>query len=684
MNGIALQAYGVLMGIALAAAGIQVGPGTLSAGAVVSSGHRGAVLDMAEDGPRGLLFSVGADGFLRVWDSVAATLVRRIAVTRLEAQSVALDPAAPLVAVLVTDGVRSYAVDVWDWDAGKRLYGIPLQGAPLFVRFSRSGTYLLCGDMQWEGLHIFRSGDGTAVPFHPDGFGMVSFAAVSRSDATLMTYQPTGRIAYWDIASGNTIKEIPTVGGLVNVRASDDLSCLVGQSGPEIFGIDAVSGETRFRFDAGGIVSMDISGDAERIACLSSDGSLRVRSASDTAASTLEVVSGFDWRPRLVRMMTDGLVLGGDDGQIGILPRNGRPTEIARDVLARVIGMTAGDHRLAVATDNVIFVFLLGEKSPGVSPVDEAFSFPNPYHGPIGLEFLDPQNLLVWEQGSGPGSLGTINLSTRQFHRWGFSFDGPLASAVVVDGTLFTLEKGGEVQALDTSTGAQLYKDRWPGALCIAPLGARSLALGRLSGGALGSSLVRIDLDTGETAPLPAAVALTFALAPDAAGSALYALGEGPGGRTSLTRYDGPGLQAETVLDSVNGEYTSASLSLDPVKDSLYTSLGRDIVRVWTGGSFMKLADSARGTLTLCALDGLLASLQRDSTVSIWDTTADRAFAEIYPFADGNWAAVLADGTILGSSDGRSKVEILVRGQLWENGEKPPLTLPEEKPVAPQ
>ncbi|MGA2380839.1 MAG: hypothetical protein ABSG85_16200 [Spirochaetia bacterium] len=202
MSGLAVQAYRLLLSIAWAAAGIPVGPGTLSARVVVSSGHRGAVLDMAEDSARGLLFSVGEDGFLRVWDSAAATLARRIAVTRLEAQSVALDPVAPLAAVVVTDEVLSYAVDVWDWDEGKRLCSIPLQNAPLFVRFSRSGTYLLCGDMQWKSLHIFHSHDGTAVPFHPEGFGMVSFAEVSRSDTTLMTYQPSGRIAYWDIASG--------------------------------------------------------------------------------------------------------------------------------------------------------------------------------------------------------------------------------------------------------------------------------------------------------------------------------------------------------------------------------------------------------------------------------------------------------------------------------------------------
>ena len=195
----------------------------------MSSGHRGAVLDMAEDAARGLIFSVGEDGFLRVWDSGAGTLLRRIAVTRRTVQSIALDPSAPRAAVVVTDGVRSFTVDVWNWDTGKRLYSIPLQSAPLFVRFSRSGTFLLFGDMEWNSLHVCRAADGSPVPFHPEGFGMVAFAEASRTDATLMTYQPAGTISYWDIATGASIRDVPTVGGLVNIRTSDDRSCLVGR-----------------------------------------------------------------------------------------------------------------------------------------------------------------------------------------------------------------------------------------------------------------------------------------------------------------------------------------------------------------------------------------------------------------------------------------------------------------------
>jgi WD40 repeat protein len=669
MNGLAIQAYGLLIGIALAAAGIPVGPDSLTARAVVSSGHRGAVLDMAEDGARGLLFSVGEDGFLRVWDSGAGSLLRRIAVTRRKAQSVALDPAAPIAAVVVTDGVRSYAVDVWNWDTGKRLYSIPLESAPLFVRFSRSGTFLLFGDMQWDSLHICRSGDGTTVPFHPEGFGMVGFAETSRTDATLMTYQAAGMISYWDIATGTSIKEVPTVGGMVNIRTSDDRGCLVGQSGTQLIGIDAVSGETRFSMSTGGIASLDISGDAAEIACLSADGSLQVRSPG-SSPSVSPIADGFDWRPRLVRMTPHGVLVGGDDGQIGMISQDGHLAEFVRDVLARVTGIAAQGHTLAVAAGDVIHVFALGVKAPGMSPVTEAFSTANPYPGPVGLEFLDGQ-LVVWQQGANPGALGSIDLATRKFSAWNIPFVGPLAAVTARKDTLFTLEKDGTVKVLKFRTGEELFQTRWPGAVCIAPFGSSSLVLGRLSGGVLGSSLVRIDMRTGETAPIPGSATLTFALAPDPTGDRLYSLGVSPDGRTRLTRHDGAGLQTETVVDSAEGEYPSASLAFDPSSDFLYTSLGREVVKAWTGVSLESLGDPSRGTLSLRALDGLLASLQRDSSVSLWDSVADRSFGELYPFADGSWAAVMADGTILGSDDGRKRVGILVRGHLWESGKSP-------------
>ncbi|MGA2479823.1 MAG: hypothetical protein ABSG63_13815, partial [Spirochaetia bacterium] len=517
-------------------------------------------------------------------------------------------------------------------------------------------------------------------PFHPEGFGMVGFADSSRNDATLMTYQLSGTLAYWDIGTGNEIKEMPTAGGLVNVRTSDDRSSLVGQSGPEVIGIDAVSGETRFRTDATGIVSMDISGDARKVACLFADGSLQLRDTVSNAESAPQATGTFAWRPRLVRLTPDAILLAGDAGGIGTLSGDGRTTDFTRDILAQVSSMAARDGALALAAGDVIHIFLIGGRRPATSPVTESFSVANPFPGPVGLVFLGQQKLAVWKQGDSAGSISVIDLSTRRIIGSAISFDGALAAVAAQDDQLFVLEKSGEVVVLNPETGEQFFKARWPGADCVAPFGPSSLVLGGLSGGDIGGSLVRIDLRSGETVPLPGSSTITFALAADPAGKALYFLGVSPDDQTTLTRYEGTGLQRATVVDSAEGEFLSTSLSIDPVKDYLYTSLGREEIKAWTGKAMQRLAESARATLALAIMQGLLVSLERDSSVSLWDTAADQAVGQIYPFADGSWAAVMTDGTILGSLDGREKVgnsgSIIEKGRRESDSRSPSGEIP--------
>jgi WD40 repeat protein len=233
MNPVVAKAYGLLLGAALAAAGLPVAPGGLTSRAVVSYGHQGAVRDMAADASRGLVFSAGEDGTLRIWDAVSQTLMRRIAVTRQSIVSVAVDPAASLAAILITDGARANWADVWNWDTGELLYRVPLDAAPLFAHFSLSGKYLLFGTMSWDSLRIYRALNGQPVSA-PDEGGMVGFAEVSRSDATLMTYRLSGTIEYRDLGSGEIVKRVPAEPDLVNVRVSADRRYLVGHSSTEI------------------------------------------------------------------------------------------------------------------------------------------------------------------------------------------------------------------------------------------------------------------------------------------------------------------------------------------------------------------------------------------------------------------------------------------------------------------
>ncbi|HTP57777.1 MAG TPA: WD40 repeat domain-containing protein, partial [Spirochaetia bacterium] len=189
---------------------------------VVTTGHAGAVLDLQYDEKRNLLFSAGDDGTVRIWNAADGALYRSLRVTRLSAQSMAVDPASPRVAVVVSDGLRSFSLTVWDWEQDRQILRLPLKDAPLFLRFSGQGTYVVYGESSFESLRILDARTGAAVPFHAPRPGMVSFAEVSRSEKTIMTYQVSGSITYWDIASGGLTLEVPTVPYLSHVRISRD------------------------------------------------------------------------------------------------------------------------------------------------------------------------------------------------------------------------------------------------------------------------------------------------------------------------------------------------------------------------------------------------------------------------------------------------------------------------------
>ena len=114
----------------------QPEPGARS---LVNTGHTGAVLGLAFDARRDLLLSSGDDGTVRLWDTTLGIQVRKLQVTQLGARLLAVNPAAPQLAVIVTDGTGSYFLSVWDWEKERQLYRLPLKEEPLFLRFSARG-----------------------------------------------------------------------------------------------------------------------------------------------------------------------------------------------------------------------------------------------------------------------------------------------------------------------------------------------------------------------------------------------------------------------------------------------------------------------------------------------------------------------------------------------------------------
>ncbi len=125
---------GLCGALGVACRGFAAGAGETDLRSIVNTGHTGAVRGLEYDERRDLLFSAGDDGTVRIWDAAAGSLARKLQVTQLGAELLAVNPVVPQVAVVVTDGTGSYYLSVWNWEEERQLFRVPLKEEPLFCQ----------------------------------------------------------------------------------------------------------------------------------------------------------------------------------------------------------------------------------------------------------------------------------------------------------------------------------------------------------------------------------------------------------------------------------------------------------------------------------------------------------------------------------------------------------------------
>ncbi len=637
--------------------------------AVVISGHRGAVLAIASDEARGLLFTGGSDGTVKIWDAATRSLVKSLTVTGLQAAMIAVSPEGTRFAVLSTDSFQSFSVDVWDWQKGERLFRIPLDDQPLFLRYSASGRYLLYGLPRWESLRIVNASDGTPVAFHTEG-GMVGFATFSKSEKILMTYRMTGLISYWDLASGKLLESLQSVPLLAHIRLSPDLSSLVGSTDSELCLIDVTSGKVRTRVPVPGVTSMDISPSGNEVACLGQDGVLSRWDMGQGSLTQRDDLQAALQQPSVLHYVPGALILGSSSGEIASLAREGTSLSFPGDERALITGMAVRGSAVALATSSWIQVFTTGlpdaaRQGAGGADSIGSLRMDNPFKAPVDLTFLDDGSMLVWQTGDGPGNCSILDLQTGTFRALasGGALAGPVIQAASDGRKCLLLSKDGTLRIIDIPGGATRAQALRPGAMGATLAAGNSVVVGGLPGDADPGSLVRISIDTGETDPISTANRYTYDVTYDARTGTLFSLGVDADGTTNLVANSGTDYQSQSVIESSPGEHLSASLCFDRDSGALYSSLGRETISRWKQGMLKALPASARGTVGLFCGAGILYSLNRDSSVSLIDAEHGESMAELSLFTDGGWALILPDGKFAASAGSQERVSVLQDGK---------------------
>lgn len=671
-----LAAWALLTAAAAAPAGAAPGP-------LINSGHRGAITDLEYDARRRLLFSAGDDGSVRVWEHGSRTIVQHLFLGVHRVARIALQPEGTLLAAALRSAAGDDLLEVWDWRSGRRLYGRALTEPPLHLGFTSRGSALVYTRAQLDSVVFLDARSGRPLPRLPPGLGIVSFVTTSTNERTIMTYQPTGRIRYWDAAGAGLQAEVTTLPGLEQIAVSADNTLLVARSGGDIVAIDVVTGQVRRRLTPAAPAVFAVSDLRPQLILLetapaAAGGGVRLRrvlldrgltgdrGAALELSGAVSVIAAADYS---VFMAQPGGIAEYRSGAVRTFARDELLPE-AQLAIAGDILVVAGGARLALFRTALPAAPPGGRGSAGTPPLPRVLSrqqVPNPLPAPVGLTVAAPGAVLLWNREGEAGALGTLDPVTGAFQLRLAGLPAPLAQVSVLERRLLLLDRAGELRlySLAQVLGADPDRPpapeqrfRLPGANKAAGSGRR-LVVGR-SAPAGAAPLLRIDTATAETILLPDDALLIYDVAQHAAGD-LFTLGveaapagSGPAqARTVLKRRTGGNLIRQYVLDTYAGEDLFAALAAAPDGRRVYSSLGQDTVRVWDGGRLQEMERSGHRPRRLAVAGGVLVAHNADGTFTVWDRATRAVLFDLYLFRDFEWLVVERSGRYAHSAGAR-------------------------------
>lgn len=651
-------------------------------GLQLNTGHRGAVTLLAPWRGGSFLVSAGVDRTLRVWDPRDGTLRHSLALGGVPSALV-VHPWLPRVFVALGDG-SGERLSAWDWESGLKLFSIPLGDPTLFLGLSRTAGSLLVGRASFEGLWLLDATTGERQPGLDSGTGIVTFAVTSRDERTVLTYQPSGSLAYRRREADRNLQSLRVPRDLADLGLSSDRRYLIGRSGEWLVSVDAVSGAETDRVRIGGLRMVEIWSAADRAV-------VAVEDESGPSLRTVPVNSGrFDttgraWRvtesPTALSFGRETVFAGLTDGTILRLDlRDPEPAvvEIVRDERLAILDVAVTGNTIVLGTRTGVITIAGGffggtplRLDAGMRTRIEARVLAGPFaevpSQGIRVTALDAERALVWSAGEEPG-IAVLDLREHRFGARQLPLPAPLVNLDATGGTIAAVDRTGRAallaarnEALPTRSDEEapgapatvletLYEVRIPGTtdvVAAARDGGPTLVAALASFGPVGTSIVSIAAATGETVAMPDRRSFVYDLAYDPHAGALYSLGvhEGAGSRTTLLRHAGAGLDQRRTLFVAPGEDLRASVAVDPAdaaEGRVFFSLeGR--VRLWDGSRLRPLAETGREARRLAVRGGRVYAANSDGTLSVWSADTLAHQFDLHLWRDCEWLVTSGD-----------------------------------------
>lgn len=633
---------------------------------LINSSHRGPVNKLYYDDNRELLFSSGEDGSVLIWDAEKREIVFRMQISHLPVKMFAVHPERTQLAVVESDQLKTFRLSFWDWEKGTRLFIQDLDELPLFITYSPKGKYLLYARPRYNSLVLLSPETGKELNLLKKGSGIVPFAVISGNERNIMTYQPSGRITYYDISSGRVLKRVKTLPDLSAIKIFPDNLFIAASTGESLVVVDLLNGTVKSRAVISEITTIGISGQGNELACI-------YREAGESgltkwyfnrkelySVSVPEIKAFTDLNT--LTFADRYLFLAGREGSISFLNRQNQYEVLAENQLMTISSLALAQNHLAVAGPENILLFsaemLFANLLSGRSLADKSFlrqkRIITPFSGESGVEFSNEGRLFLWAREDEHGKFISLDPDTDLQSKIHSDFNSALLYFEAAVQGIITLEKSGMAQILDGDSYRKLFQYWAPGMNKLIFGGDSTLLGAKGSVSELSSPLLVINQETGETVPIADDRLFVFELLYDRAGKRLFSLGIVGGGEsyiTQLKQHSGADFKKMQLLFSYPGEDLSACMTLG--NSTLYVASNDKPVSQWNGYRFIELERSSHKPVKLFTQDRALLALNSDSTLTLWNTRSRRIILDFYIFKDGEWAAFLRNGPVYTSSGGK-------------------------------
>lgn len=600
-------------------------------------------------------YSAGNDGFLVKWSSDG--MGEHYQVSDLQVQKVARNPVSGDVAVYETDGISVHRVTVIDPRTFAKRFSKRFSDSISAISFSAKGNFLFVGTNAINGCYILNARTGNVSKKINDVPGIISMARTGASEKKAVLYSRTGAIIYYNMQSHKAEKKFSTVPALeqpmIFGKGKLNNRLFAGIKENTVYIVDAADGKTLATYPAnkGFIFASEYdSGDKQGL-YFTAESNRTWSLQLINAESLKKLLQGFNaTSPLIVKNFTGlksrdtftcasknagSIMLGTQSGNIYSM------TDIPESELYSLFAITENMYQKIYDVDasGSEFYFLTGSSIYKTSFDSRTMARigSNPNHS----NFIKTEDkIILWSRNTAK-TVQQLSLDGTETMESLFNPSNQIRTLRVSGSRIIYVAGTNSVYIYNTETKTNKEVYRGTSIQDAALIDENTLYVAKTRSGKGDSSLINVNLETGETVPLKfnGDVAFSLSYEPKSENSSLYGISinsSNNGTKTEVFSYN-PKNSMQSRLFSLTTEDNTAFTSIK--LPYIFTNIGKNTVRACNTGTRKTTVYNRSASMPVkTASSGTkVVVLNRNGSISWYNAGSQAIIADWVLTTDGQW-----------------------------------------------